>query len=64
MLITAAAGGTGHIAVQWAKSKGCYVVGLTSSKEKATFLRSIGADEIINYKTEDLDQALTDKFPV
>lgn len=64
VLITAAAGGTGHIAVQWAKSKGCHVIGLTSSPEKAAFLKSIGADDIINYKTEDLDQVLTNKYPV
>jgi NADPH-dependent curcumin reductase CurA len=63
VLITAAAGGTGHIAVQWAKAKGCHVIGTTSSDEKADFLRSIGADKVINYKTEDLDAALTRDYP-
>ena len=64
MLITAAAGGTGQIAVQWAKKRGCYVIGTTSSEEKAQFVKDLGADEVINYKKENLDQVLKEKFPV
>lgn len=64
VLITAAAGGTGQIAVQWAKKKGCYVIGTTSSEEKAKFLKELGADEVINYKTESLDEVLKAKHPV
>lgn len=50
VLVTAAAGGTGHIAVQIAKQHGCHVVGTCSSEEKCEFLRSIGCDHAINYK--------------
>jgi len=64
VLITAAAGGTGQIAVQWAKQKGCYVIGTTSSADKAKFLKDLGADLVINYKEESLDQVLKTKFPV
>ena len=64
MLITASAGGTGHIAVQWAKQKGCYVIGMTSSEEKAKLLKELGTDRVINYKTENLDEVLTKEFPV
>lgn len=63
VLITAAAGGTGHIAVQWAKSKGAHVIGTTSSTDKVTFLKSIGADHVINYKEEDLSVALQRDYP-
>ena len=64
VLITAAAGGTGQIAVQWAKQKGCYVIGMTSTEEKAAFLRQLGADLVINYREQNVDQVLREKFPV
>lgn len=63
VLITAAAGGTGHIAVQWAKNAGCHVIGTCSSAEKVTFLKSIGCDRPINYKKESLEQVLKDEYP-
>ncbi|CAG2166065.1 unnamed protein product, partial [Oppiella nova] len=63
VLITASAGGTGHIAVQYAKQKGCFVIGMTSSGEKAKVLKGLGADRVINYKTENLDEVLTNEFP-
>ncbi|XP_027203804.1 prostaglandin reductase 3-like [Dermatophagoides pteronyssinus] len=63
VLITAAAGGCGHIGVQWAKMKGCKVIGLCSTVDKKSFLESIGCDYIINYKQENLDEVLGDKFP-
>jgi NADPH:quinone reductase-like Zn-dependent oxidoreductase len=49
VLIDAAAGGVGHLAVQIAKARGAYVLG-TASKAKHTFLRSIGVDEPIDYR--------------
>jgi NADPH:quinone reductase-like Zn-dependent oxidoreductase len=48
ILIHAAAGGVGHIAVQIAKWKGAYVIG-TASARNADFLREIGADEVVDY---------------
>jgi len=64
VLITAAAGGTGQIAVQWAKHRGCFVIGTTSSPEKAKYLKeTLGADMVINYKEENLDQVLKVKLP-
>lgn len=63
VLITAAAGGTGHIAVQWAKSKGAHVIGTTSSADKAAFLKTIGIDHVINYKDDDLSTALKRDYP-
>uniref|UniRef100_T1IMR1 15-oxoprostaglandin 13-reductase n=1 Tax=Strigamia maritima TaxID=126957 RepID=T1IMR1_STRMM len=63
VLITAAAGGTGHICVQFAKEKGCHVAGLCSSEEKADFLKQIGCDRIIDYKKENLGEVLSREYP-
>lgn len=48
VLIQAAAGGVGHLAVQLAKWKGAYVIG-TASAKNATFLTDIGVDEFVDY---------------
>ena len=63
VLVTAAAGPCGLMAVQWAKSKGCYVIGITSSEDRADTLKSVGCDKIINYRLNDLDLMLKKDFP-
>lgn len=63
VLVTAAAGGTGQFAVQFAKQAGCRVIGTCSSDEKAGFLKTIGCDLPINYKAEDLGKALRRHCP-
>lgn len=50
VLIHAAAGGVGHIAVQLAKWRGAQVIG-TASAGNAAFLRNLGVDELIDYRT-------------
>jgi NADPH:quinone reductase-like Zn-dependent oxidoreductase len=62
VLVHAAAGGVGHLAVQIAKSLGAHVIG-TASAAKHDFVRSLGADEVIDYRTEDFVQVLQ-KQPV
>ncbi|MFD6496435.1 NADP-dependent oxidoreductase [Streptomyces sp. NPDC060188] len=59
VLIHAAAGGVGHVAVQIAKARGAYVIG-TASAGKHDFLRSIGVDEPIDYTSVDLAEAVRD----
>ncbi|GAA2347898.1 NADP-dependent oxidoreductase [Saccharopolyspora halophila] len=59
VLIHAAAGGVGHLAVQIAKAKGAYVIG-TATKGKHEFLRGLGADELIDYTEADFDKVLSD----
>jgi NADPH:quinone reductase-like Zn-dependent oxidoreductase len=49
VLIHAAAGGVGHIAVQFAKWQNAYVLGTASARNEA-FLRGIGVDEFIDYQ--------------
>lgn len=62
VLVTAAAGGTGHIAVQLAKLAGNHVIGTCSSEAKAKLLRELGCDRIINYRTQNLNQILKQEF--
>lgn len=59
VLVHAAAGGVGHFAVQIAKARGAYVIG-TASGPKHEFVRSIGADELIDYREVDFTEAARD----
>lgn len=59
VLIHAAAGGVGHLAVQIAKARGAYVIG-TASAAKHDLLRELGADELIDYRSVDFAQAVRD----
>jgi len=53
ILVHAAAGGTGSILVQWAHSLGATVIGTAGSEEKLKLVKELGADHVINYKTQD-----------
>lgn len=59
VLIHAAAGGVGHLAIQIAKARGAYVIG-TASSGKHELLRELGADELIDYRTTDFTEAVGD----
>ncbi|MFO7748143.1 MAG: quinone oxidoreductase [Orrella sp.] len=53
ILVHAAAGGVGQILVQWAKRLGLVVIGTAGSDEKTALAKSLGADHVINYRTQD-----------
>ncbi|WP_051506860.1 NADP-dependent oxidoreductase [Saccharibacillus sacchari] len=55
VLVHAAAGGVGQFAVQLAKWKGATVIG-TASADNLEFVKSIGADVVIDYRSEDFSQ--------
>ena len=57
VLIHAAAGGVGHLAVQLAKWKGAHVIG-TASERNHDFVRQLGADQIIDYDTERFEEVV------
>ncbi|WP_333743222.1 NADP-dependent oxidoreductase [Streptomyces ardesiacus] len=59
VLVHAAAGGVGHAAVQIAKARGAHVIG-TASADKHAFLRSLGADETVDYRETDFAEAVKD----
>ena len=49
VLIHAGAGGVGHVAIQLAKQKGAKVITTVNSGQKAEFVKSLGADEVVDY---------------
>ncbi|MEU3316312.1 NADP-dependent oxidoreductase [Streptomyces sp. NPDC048387] len=59
VLVHAAAGGVGHLAVQIAKARGAYVIG-TASAAKHGLLRELGADEVIDYRAQDFTEAVAE----
>jgi NADPH2:quinone reductase len=54
-LVHAAAGGTGALLTQVAKRCGAFVIGTTSTEEKAAIARAAGADEVILYTQQDFE---------
>jgi NADPH:quinone reductase-like Zn-dependent oxidoreductase len=59
VLIHAAGGGVGHLAVQIAKAREAHVIG-TASAEKHEALRDLRADELIDYRSVDFTKAVAD----
>src|SRR5438067_13066074 len=59
VLIHGAAGGVGSFAVQLAKWKGAHVIGTASIRNQA-FLRTLGADETIDYQNRRFEEAVHD----
>ncbi len=59
LFIHGGAGGIGSIAIQIAKNIGAYVA-TTATGEGIAFVKSLGADEVIDYKTEDFADKLKD----
>jgi NADPH:quinone reductase-like Zn-dependent oxidoreductase len=59
VLITAAAGGVGHFAVQFARHLGAHVIG-TASAARHAWLKELGAQETIDYTTTRFEEAASD----
>lgn len=59
ILIAGASGGVGSIAVQLAKARGAFVIG-TASGKNAEFVRSLGADEFVDYTLQDFAETVRD----
>ncbi|MFW6054300.1 MAG: zinc-dependent alcohol dehydrogenase family protein [Thermodesulfobacteriota bacterium] len=58
VLIQAGAGGVGHTAIQVARLHGARIATTVSSREKADFVRSLGANYPINYRESDFVEAV------
>jgi NADPH:quinone reductase len=58
VVVEAAAGGTGTLAVQLAKRAGARVIGLASSEEKRKLVEGLGADACVDSRAEDLGGAI------
>ena len=59
VLIHAGSGGVGSLAVQLAKSRGAIVSATTSARNRA-FVKSLGADEVIDYHAQRFDELVSD----
>lgn len=57
-LIHAGAGGVGHVAIQLAKIHGARVITTVSSEQKAEFVTSLGADEVVLYTQNNFADAV------
>lgn len=62
VLITAGAGGVGHLAVQIAKHLGAHVIATASTRSR-DFVRSLGAETVIDYNAQDLVTAIRSRYP-
>jgi NADPH:quinone reductase len=58
VLIHAAAGGVGSLLVQCALLRGANVIATVSSDAKAQFVRALGAQHVINYTTQNVEQSV------
>jgi len=63
VVVTAAAGAVGHVAVQLAKSVGATVIGTCSSDAKIKLLKELGCDRVIDYKKENVTEVIGREFP-
>ncbi|PJJ60103.1 NADP-dependent oxidoreductase [Hymenobacter chitinivorans] len=59
ILIQGASGGVGGFAVQFAKAKGAYVIG-TASAGNLEYVRQLGADEVIDYRSQKFEELVHD----
>ena len=57
LLVLGASGSSGAAAVQLGKAIGARVIAAAGGPEKAAFCKSIGADDIIDHRTEDITEA-------
>ena len=62
VFVSGAAGAVGSTVVQIAKIKGCTVIGSAGGPEKCEFVKSLGADHVIDYRTANGWQGLVEKL--
>jgi NADPH-dependent curcumin reductase CurA len=64
VVVSAAAGAVGSVAVQIAKIRGCRVIGIAGGAEKCAYVRdTLGADAVIDYKNDVIGDALKAACP-
>ena len=63
VFVSAAAGAVGSVAVQIAKAKGMTVVGSAGGADKCDYVRSLGADEVVDYRAAPILKGLATAAP-
>ena len=63
VFVSAAAGAVGSAVVQIAKSRGMTVIGSAGGPDKCDFVRSLGADEAVDYKAQPILKGLAAAAP-
>jgi NADPH-dependent curcumin reductase CurA len=63
VFVSAAAGAVGSVVVQIAKAKSMTVIGSAGGREKCEFVRSLGADHVIDYKAAPILKGLSEAAP-
>jgi len=63
VFVSAGAGAVGSVVVQVAKAKGMKVIASAGGPDKCEFVRSLGADEVIDYKAGSVLKALAEAVP-
>jgi NADPH-dependent curcumin reductase CurA len=63
VFVSAAAGAVGSVVVQIAKAKGMIVIGSAGGSDKTEFVRSLGADQVIDYKAGPVLKSLAAAAP-
>jgi NADPH:quinone reductase-like Zn-dependent oxidoreductase len=64
ILVHAAAGGVGTAVIQLAKLRGCEIYGTAGSEEKIDYLKKLGVDHPINYRSSDFSEVIRDEIDV
>ncbi|MDN3586131.1 NADP-dependent oxidoreductase [Pedobacter aquatilis] len=59
VFIQGASGSVGGFAIQFAKAKGAYIIGMAST-DNVEYVKQLGADEVIDYKTQNFEELLHD----
>ena len=63
VFVSAAAGAVGSVVVQLAKAKGMTVIGSAGGKAKCDYVRSLGADQVIDYRAGPIVKSLQAAAP-
>lgn len=63
VVVSGAGGGVGSIVVQMAKALNCRVIGIAGGVEKCALIKNLGCDEVIDYKSDDVDDKIAEYCP-
>ena len=62
LAVSAAAGGLGHLDVQIGKALGAHVIAICGGAKKAALVKELGADRVIDYRSEDVGEVLDAEY--